>query len=237
MSAPLWTFDEIVDGDRGAGRSASRPDADHRHLHRQPHDQAGRGLLRHPRRHASTATTSRRGAGRGCGDGGGLRGAAVVARQGQRLAGRRRRRARGARARSAAPRARGARRRSPRSPAASARPAPRRCSAAALAPDGEVHYSPASFNNHWGVPLTLARMPASARFGIFEIGMNHAGEIEPLTRMVRPHVAIVTTVEPVHLEFFDSVEEIARGQGGDLPRPRAGRRRHHQPRQSALPTS
>jgi UDP-N-acetylmuramoyl-tripeptide--D-alanyl-D-alanine ligase len=84
--------------------------------------------------------------------------------------------------------------------------------ARALAADGEVHYSPASFNNHWGVPLTLARMPASARFGIFEIGMNHAGEIEPLTRLVEPHVAIVTTVEPVHLEFFQSVEDIARAK-------------------------
>ena len=82
----------------------------------------------------------------------------------------------------------------------------------ALAPEGEVHYSPASFNNHWGVPLSLARMPSSARFGIFEIGMNHAGEIEPLVKLVEPHVAIVTTVEPVHLEFFDSVEEIARAK-------------------------
>ncbi len=84
--------------------------------------------------------------------------------------------------------------------------------ARALAPEGEVHYSPASFNNHWGVPLTLARMPASARFGIFEIGMNHAGEIEPLTRLVAPHVAIVTTVEPVHLEFFEGIEDIARAK-------------------------
>jgi UDP-N-acetylmuramoyl-tripeptide--D-alanyl-D-alanine ligase len=84
--------------------------------------------------------------------------------------------------------------------------------AQALAPEGEVHYSPASFNNHWGVPLSLARMPVSARFGIFEIGMNHAGEIEPLTKLVEPHVAIVTTVEPVHLEFFDSVEDIARAK-------------------------
>jgi len=82
----------------------------------------------------------------------------------------------------------------------------------ALAPEGEVHSSPASFNNHWGVPLTLARMPRSARFGIFEIGMNHAGEITPLTRMVRPHVAIVTTVEPVHLEYFRSVKGIARAK-------------------------
>jgi UDP-N-acetylmuramoyl-tripeptide--D-alanyl-D-alanine ligase len=59
------------------------------------------------------------------------------------------------------------------------------------------------------VPLSLARCPASARFAIFEIGMNHAGEIEPLVRMVRPHVAIITTVEPVHLEFFAGIEAIA----------------------------
>jgi len=84
--------------------------------------------------------------------------------------------------------------------------------ARALADDGPVHYSPASFNNHWGVPLTLARMPADSRFAVFEIGMNHAGEITPLTRMVRPHVAIVTTVEAVHLEFFKDVTEIARAK-------------------------
>src|SRR5207253_3348316 len=65
------------------------------------------------------------------------------------------------------------------------------------------------YNNHWGVPLSLARLPESAHFAIFEIGMNHAGEITPLTRLVRPHVAIITAVEPVHLEFFDSVEAIA----------------------------
>ncbi|WP_213769607.1 UDP-N-acetylmuramoylalanyl-D-glutamyl-2,6-diaminopimelate--D-alanyl-D-alanine ligase [Bradyrhizobium sp. dw_78] len=74
---------------------------------------------------------------------------------------------------------------------------------------GETHASVASFNNHWGVPLSLARCPATAKFAIFEIGMNHAGEIEPLVRMVRPHVAIVTTVEPVHLEFFAGIEAIA----------------------------
>ncbi len=84
--------------------------------------------------------------------------------------------------------------------------------AAALAPSGTVHASPASFNNHWGVPLTLARMPRDAEYGVFEIGMNHPGEIEPLTRMVRPHVAIITTVEPVHLEYFKDVEEIARAK-------------------------
>ena len=79
----------------------------------------------------------------------------------------------------------------------------------ALGADGETHASVASYNNHWGVPLSLARCPETARYAVFEIGMNHAGEIEPLTRLVRPQVAIVTTVEPVHLEFFRSVEAIA----------------------------
>ena len=78
-----------------------------------------------------------------------------------------------------------------------------------LGAQGETHASAASFNNHWGVPLSLARCPATARFAIFEIGMNHAGEIEPLVRMVRPHIAIITTVEPVHLEFFAGIEAIA----------------------------
>lgn len=81
-----------------------------------------------------------------------------------------------------------------------------------LAPSGKVHASVASFNNHWGVPLTLARMPADTEYGVFEIGMNHAGEITPLVKMVRPHVAIITTVQPVHLEFFDSVEQIAKAK-------------------------
>jgi UDP-N-acetylmuramoyl-tripeptide--D-alanyl-D-alanine ligase len=78
-----------------------------------------------------------------------------------------------------------------------------------LRAQGETHASAASFNNHWGVPLSLARCPASVRFAVFEIGMNHAGEIDPLVRMVRPHVAIITTVEPVHLEFFAGIEAIA----------------------------
>ncbi len=79
----------------------------------------------------------------------------------------------------------------------------------ALSADGETHASAASYNNHWGVPLSLARCPADVKYAIFEIGMNHAGEITPLVKMVRPHVAIVTTVEPVHLEYFGSVEKIA----------------------------
>jgi len=80
---------------------------------------------------------------------------------------------------------------------------------ACLARLGAVHASEKSYNNLWGVPLTLARMPEATRFAVLEIGMNHAGEIAPLTRLVRPHVAIVTTVAPVHLEFFSSVEAIA----------------------------
>src|SRR5580692_1241688 len=78
-----------------------------------------------------------------------------------------------------------------------------------LGAQGPTHASASSFNNHWGVPLSLARCPSDVRFAIFEIGMNHAGEIEPLVRMVRPHIAVITTVEPVHLEFFAGIEAIA----------------------------
>lgn len=79
----------------------------------------------------------------------------------------------------------------------------------ALSADGETHASAASYNNHWGVPLSLARCPANVKYAVFEIGMNHAGEITPLVALVRPHVAIVTTIEPVHLEYFGSLEKIA----------------------------
>jgi UDP-N-acetylmuramoyl-tripeptide--D-alanyl-D-alanine ligase len=79
----------------------------------------------------------------------------------------------------------------------------------ALSEQGKTHSSAASYNNQWGVPLSLARCPADAEFAAFELGMNHPGEIEPLARLVRPHVAMITAVEPVHLEFFDSVEAIA----------------------------
>ena len=79
----------------------------------------------------------------------------------------------------------------------------------ALEDHGATHASAGSLNNHWGVPLSLARMPADADFAVFELGMNHAGEIAPLSRLVRPDVAVITTVEAVHIEFFDSVEGIA----------------------------
>ena len=78
-----------------------------------------------------------------------------------------------------------------------------------LEAQGETHASASSFNNHWGVPLSLARCPSQVKFAIFEIGMNHAGEIDTLVRMVRPHVAVITTVEPVHLEFFAGIKAIA----------------------------
>ncbi len=74
---------------------------------------------------------------------------------------------------------------------------------------GKTYASRKSFNNHWGVPLTLANMPKDTEYGIFELGMNHAGEIEALVKQVRPHVAIITTIEPIHLEFFKNLEAIA----------------------------
>jgi UDP-N-acetylmuramoyl-tripeptide--D-alanyl-D-alanine ligase len=79
----------------------------------------------------------------------------------------------------------------------------------ALSKDGETHASVASYNNHWGVPLSLARCPASAHYAVLEMGMNHAGEIEPLSRLTRPHVAVITAIAPVHLEFFGSLAKIA----------------------------
>lgn len=82
----------------------------------------------------------------------------------------------------------------------------------ALSPSGAVHASDKSFNNHWGVPLTLARMPQETDFGVFEIGMNHPNEITPLVKMVRPHVAIITNVAAVHLGGFESVDEIAKAK-------------------------
>jgi len=80
---------------------------------------------------------------------------------------------------------------------------------AALAGQGRTHAAEASYNNQWGVPLTLARMPRDTEFAVIEIGMNAPGEIAPLARMTRPHVAMVTTVAPAHLEAFGAIEGIA----------------------------
>jgi len=78
---------------------------------------------------------------------------------------------------------------------------------------GRAHRSVKSYNNHTGVPLSLARMPAATRFGVFEMGMNHAGELAALTRLVRPHVAIVTAIAPAHTAFFSGEEAIADAKG------------------------
>lgn len=74
---------------------------------------------------------------------------------------------------------------------------------------GKVHASDKSFNNHWGVPLTLARMPADCDYAVFEIGMNHPGEIRPLVKLVKPHIAIVTLIAAAHLGHFKNLAEIA----------------------------
>ena len=81
-----------------------------------------------------------------------------------------------------------------------------------LLASGTVHASDRSFNNHWGVPLTLARMPANCDYAIFEIGMNHAGEIRPLVKMVRPHIAVITLIAAAHLGHFNNLDEIARAK-------------------------
>ncbi|WP_435530808.1 UDP-N-acetylmuramoyl-tripeptide--D-alanyl-D-alanine ligase [Pseudotabrizicola formosa] len=80
---------------------------------------------------------------------------------------------------------------------------------AILGGQGKVHAAEASYNNHWGVPLTLARMPQDADFAVIEIGMNHPGEIAPLARMAQPHVILITIVAPAHLEAFPDVDAIA----------------------------
>jgi len=74
---------------------------------------------------------------------------------------------------------------------------------------GRTHASAASYNNHWGVPLSLAALPRNAEYGVFEVGMNHFGELRNLVGFVKPHVALITTIAPAHLEFFGSCEAIA----------------------------
>ena len=74
---------------------------------------------------------------------------------------------------------------------------------------GRTHASAASYNNHWGVPLSLAGLPRDAEYGIFEVGMNHFGELRNLVSFVRPHVALITTIAPAHLEFFGTCDAIA----------------------------
>jgi UDP-N-acetylmuramoyl-tripeptide--D-alanyl-D-alanine ligase len=78
---------------------------------------------------------------------------------------------------------------------------------------GRAHRSLKSYNNHVGVPLSLARMPSRTQFGVFEMGMNHSGELSQLTQLVRPHVAIITTIAPAHIGFFKDETEIADAKG------------------------
>ncbi|MGM0561100.1 MAG: UDP-N-acetylmuramoyl-tripeptide--D-alanyl-D-alanine ligase, partial [Pseudomonadota bacterium] len=80
---------------------------------------------------------------------------------------------------------------------------------AALSVQGETYGSAASYNNHWGVPLSLARLPQDAVYGVFEAGMNHSGEIRPLSRLIRPRVAVITNIGMAHLEYLGSQEAIA----------------------------
>src|ERR1700733_10673909 len=73
---------------------------------------------------------------------------------------------------------------------------------------GHTHAAVASYNNHWGLPLTLARMPPDAAFCVAEIGMNHAGEIAPLAQLAQPHVAVITAIEAAHIGYLGSIEGI-----------------------------
>jgi UDP-N-acetylmuramoyl-tripeptide--D-alanyl-D-alanine ligase len=85
--------------------------------------------------------------------------------------------------------------------------------AVCLSASGATHRSVRSYNNHWGVPLTLSRMPRESQFAVFEIGMNHRGEILPLTQLVKPHAALVTTIAPAHVENLGSLEAVADEKG------------------------
>jgi UDP-N-acetylmuramoyl-tripeptide--D-alanyl-D-alanine ligase len=87
---------------------------------------------------------------------------------------------------------------------------------ALLSAMGPTHGAVASYNNHWGVPLTLARMPREAAHAVIEIGMNHPGEIAPLARMARPHVALITAIEAAHIGHMGSLEAIAREKAAIL---------------------
>lgn len=82
----------------------------------------------------------------------------------------------------------------------------------ALGAVGSVHAADRSFNNHWGVPLTLARLPVDSNYAVIEIGMNHPGEIRPLVKLARPHIAVITLVAAAHLGHFKSLDEIARAK-------------------------
>ena len=104
----------------------------------------------------------------------------------------------------------------------------------ALSQQGATHASAASYNNHWGVPLSLARCPAETRYAIFEMGMNHAGEIGPLAQLVRPQIAIITGHRARASGIFQVARRHRRRQSRNLRGRRAGRRGRAQSRQRAF---
>ncbi len=83
----------------------------------------------------------------------------------------------------------------------------------ALSVHGKTYATSGNYNNHIGTPLNLANLPLDSEYGVFEMGMNHAGEILHLTKMVRPNIALISNVEAVHMEFFASIDEIAKAKG------------------------
>ena len=99
------------------------------------------------------------------------------------------------------------------------------------APGGLAHASDRSYNNQVGTPLSLARMPQAADYGVFEIGTNAPGEIRPLARLVRPHVALVTTIEPVHIGNFASEDALVEEKAAVFDGLEEDGRRDHQCRQ------
>lgn len=86
------------------------------------------------------------------------------------------------------------------------------CLAHILKGQGKIHYTQGNLNNHFGLPLTLCRMPKDTDYGIFEIGMNHAGEITPLVQLLNPHIAAITAIAEAHAEFFDGARDIAKAK-------------------------
>lgn len=81
-----------------------------------------------------------------------------------------------------------------------------------LAAQDETYATYGSYNNHWGVPLSLSRLPPSAQYGVFELGMNHGGELGPLSKQVKPHIALITTIAAVHIGNFSGLDEIAKAK-------------------------
>ncbi len=99
---------------------------------------------------------------------------------------------------------------------------------------GKTHASQESYNNHWGVPLTLALMPKETQYAIFEVGMNHAGEIRPLVDMIAPHVSVITNIAPAHIGPMGSLEAIAK-EKGDIFTPQSIAIFHHDDSQEKEP--